>query len=136
MERAYTCVFVLYFNNFPTPGPDTQLQQEMPTITDNAQRNDWVVKDLPMDGNSMFSAVVRQLSGVCPRSTVEHSHYTVETLQRAVADYLIENPYQDHTLACQEFLSLRRIDRMALTGIAVLLSATIHLLTPDMFHRH
>ena len=85
-----------------------------------------------MDGNSMFSAVVRQLSGVCPHSTEEHSHYTVETLQRAVADYLIENPYQDHTLACQEFLSLRRIDRMALTGIAGLLSATIHLLTPDI----
>ena len=68
---------------------------------------------------------------MCPHSTEEHSHCTVETLQRAVADYLIENPYQDHTLACQEFLSLRRIDRMALTGIAGLLSATIHLLTPE-----
>ena len=119
-------------NNFPTPGLDTQLQQDMATITDTAQRNDWVVKDLPMDGNSMFSAVIRQLSGVHPHCTEEHSHYTVETLQRAVADYLIENPFQEHPLACQEFLSLRRIDRMALTGIAGLLSATIHLVTPDI----
>ena len=59
-----------------------------PTIAQIIQPVGWVVKDVPRDGNCMFSAVVRQLSG-------EHSHYTADTLRQAVVKYLRENPYRD-----------------------------------------
>ena len=67
---------------------DIQCQQDSATIAQIIQPVGWVVKDVPRDGNCMFSAVVRQLSG-------EHSHYTADTLRQAVVKYLRENPYRD-----------------------------------------
>ena len=67
---------------FHTPGLDTQLQQDMATITEFIQPTGWGVKDVPRDSNSMFSAVVRQLSQADYDCTTEHSHYTAEPCDR------------------------------------------------------
>ena len=95
----------------------------MATITE------WVVKDVPRDSNSMFSAVVRQLSQADYDCATEHSQYTAETLRQEVEDHLLENPYEDdadHTRICMGIST-------ALTAISELFSATIHILNADGF---
>ena len=60
----------------------------------------WVVKDVPRDGDCMFLAALRQVSG-------EHSHHTAETFRRPVVDHLRENLYRDaeHTSHYRDCLS-------------------------------
>ena len=101
----------------------------MATITEIIQPTGWVVKDVPRDSNSMFSAVVRQLSQADYDCTTEHSHYTAETLRQAVVDHLLESPYEDedHTHDCKRVST-------ALAAIAELFSATIHILNADDRH--
>ena len=79
---------------------DTQFQRDLATVTEMIHPHGWVVKDVPRDGDGMFSAVLRQVSG-------EHSHYTAETFRQAVVDHLRENPYRDaeHTCHYRDFLS-------------------------------
>ena len=101
----------------------------MATTTEIIQRIGGVVKGVPRDSNSMFSAVVRQLSQADYNCTTEHSQYTAETLRQAVEDHLLENPYEDtdHKHNCKGI-------SMALTAISELFSATIHILNADGLH--
>ena len=98
----------------------------MATITEFIQPTGWVVKDVPRDSNSTFSAVVRQLSQADYDCATEHCQYTAETLQQAVMDHLLENPFED--VADHKRMST------ALTAISELFSATIHLLNADGLH--
>ena len=91
-HNMFGCALISIFH---TPGLDTPLQQDMATITEFIQPTGWVVKDVPRDSNSMFSAVVRQLSQADYDCAIEHSQYTADTLRQAVEDHLLENPYED-----------------------------------------
>ena len=79
---------------------DTQCQQDLASVTEMVRPHRWMVTDVPRDGDCMFSAVLRQVSG-------EHSQYTAETLRQAVVDHLRENPYRDAERTChyRDFLS-------------------------------
>ena len=48
--HMFGCALISIFH---TPGLDTQLQQDMPTITEIKQPTGWVVTDVPRDSNSM-----------------------------------------------------------------------------------
>ena len=68
--------------------------EDLATVTEMVHPHSWIVMDVPRDGDCMFSAVFRQVSG-------EHSHYTAESLRQAVVDHLRENPYR-----CRAYVSL------------------------------
>ena len=77
-----------------------QCQHDSATVAQMNQPFGLVVRDVPRDGNCMFSAVIIQLSG-------EHSHYTAETLRQTVRQYLGENPYiyAERTSHYRDFLA-------------------------------